>query len=192
MDLSKRETYIGVAAVVAVAVLAADRLVITPVLDAKEALEVERDRLVLQMEEASRLFERRRLMARKWRELTAGGLTDDPAEAESRLFHATHDWAEDVGLTLSAQRPERTDQDGRVHQIKFMTSGSGRMEAVARLLWRMETTELPLRISEVQIGSRRDGADDLSLQLMASTLYLEPEATAPAQEETDVSDEEGA
>jgi hypothetical protein len=66
------------------------------------------------------------------------------------------------------------------------------MEAVARLLWRMETTELPLRISEVQIGSRRDGADDLSLQLMASTLYLEPQAAAPARAETAVPDEEGA
>ncbi len=54
------------------------------------------------------------------------------------------------------------------------------MSAVGPFLWRLETTPLPLRIKELQLGSRRDGEDDLSLTLTVSALYLAAEGTAAA------------
>jgi hypothetical protein len=129
-----------------------------------------------ELENASRLFERRRLMARKWEDLTAGGLTSNPADAESRLLHALQDWAADTRLSLSAVKPERMEQTGRTREIRITTSGTGSMRAVARFLWEVETTGLPLRIAELQLGARREGGDELSLQLRASTLYLAGDA----------------
>ena len=43
----------------------------------------------------------------------------------------------------------------------------------------MESADLPLRIHDVQLGSRTEGRDDLSLQLSFSTLY------APLAERTE-------
>ena len=51
----------------------------------------------------------------------------------------------------------------------------------ARLLWQVETTGLPLRVHEMQLGARKEGTDDLSLQLKASTLYLGADAGADPQ-----------
>ena len=48
------------------------------------------------------------------------------------------------------------------------------MRAVARFLWEMESADLPLRIHDVQLGSRTEGRDDLSVQLHFSTLYAPP------------------
>jgi hypothetical protein len=45
----------------------------------------------------------------------------------------------------------------------------------------METTDLPLRVHELQLGARREGADDLSLQVRASTLYLEYSETGETE-----------
>ena len=178
MGLSKREQYVALAALAAILLLAADRYLLVPLIESGAALDAEQARLVGELENATRLFQRRRHLARRWDELTAGGLTDDPAEAESRLLHALRNWAQQEGLELSAMKPERTEQDGRVREIGVTASGTGTMTAVSRFLWRMETAELPLRIRKLQLGSRKEGADELSLQLGASTLYL-----APADEE---------
>ena len=185
MRLSKRETYFAVGAIAAVALLALDRYLITPLMDSGAALRAEQALLVKEMEDAERLFDRRRLMGRKWEELTAGGLTSDPQEAESRLLHAMRDWAEEWGLSLSSLKPERDTKGGTVREITVVVSGTGPMRAVTRFLWRAETTGLPLRIREVQVSARKEGTDELSLQLKASTLYLgadEP-ATPEANEE---------
>lgn len=183
MDLSMRETYIAIAALAAFALLLGDHYVITPLMKSGAELRAEEERLNAEMLNASRLFRRRRLMADRWEELTAGGLSSDPAEAESRLLHATQDWADDARLSLSAVKPERAEQTGRTREIRIAASGTGSMRAVARFLWQAETTALPLRISELQLGTRREGADDLSLQLRASTLYLADERPRDESEE---------
>ncbi len=185
MKLSKRETYIAAAAVAAVVLLGLDRYALTPVLESGAALEAEKERLVQELESAQRLFERRRMLGRRWDELTAGGLTDDPEEAESLVLHAMRDWADEAGLVLSSLKPERQDTDGKVREITVVAAGRGRMRAVARFLWQAETSTLPLRIREVPVGSRKEGTDDLSLQLRASTLYLEEGAPAAPADGTD-------
>jgi hypothetical protein len=171
MSLSRREVLIVVVAVLSVGLLAADRYVITPIMESGEALENERLRLMGELENAARLFERRRLMARRWQEMRAGGLVSDPSDAEGRVLQAVRDWAQEAGLAVSSVRPQRAEQDSGIGEITVLAAGSGPMRAVARFLWRTETTALPLRVRELQIGSRAEAQDDLSLQVKLSTLY---------------------
>jgi len=177
MKLSKRETQLFLGAAAAVALIVLDHYAITPIMDSGAALEAEQTQLVQELQDARRLFERRRLIAHKWEELTAGGLASDPAEAESRLLHAMRDWAEDGGLALSSLKPERNPQGETMREITVLASGTGSMRSVARFLWRVETSPLPLRVLELQLGARKEGTDELSLQLKASTLYLTEAAT---------------
>jgi len=172
MKLSKRETHLALATAAAVALLVLDHYVIKPILESGAALEAEEARLVQELEDAGWLFERRRLIAHRWQEQTAGGLASDPAEAESRLLHAMRDWAEEGRLALSSLKPERSPQDGTMREITVLASGTGSMRAVARFLWQVETSSLPLRVVELQLGARKEGTDELSVQLKASTLYL--------------------
>ena len=111
--------------------------------------------------------------------MTEKGLTETPGEAESQALHAVRDWTEQTGLSLSSVKPEYIAGRGGVRQIAFRAAGTGTMRAVARFLWEMESADLPLRIHDVQLGSRTEGRDDLSLQLSFSTLY------APLAERTE-------
>ncbi len=181
MNLSKRERYVAVVALAAIALLVADRAIVTPLLESGAALATERRQLVQELESASRLFQRRNQLARKWEELTAEGLTPSAAGAESQILHAIRNWASEAGLALSSVKPDRSDKDGRLRRISVLVSGTGTMRAAARFLWQMETTDLPLRIHELQIGSRKEGTDDLSLQVKVSTLYLGASPAAAAQ-----------
>jgi len=112
--------------------------------------------------------------------MIAGGLKRDPAEAESQILQAVGDWARDAGLKMSSVKPERMPDKRSLQEISFQAAGTGPMNAVARFLWRLETSKVPIRIKELQLGSRKEGTDDLTLQLRLSTLYQAPEPPAPS------------
>ena len=175
MILSKREHYIVVTAIAALALLVADRYVLTPILSHRARMETKIQSLTGEMERAATLFSWKGLMTRKWNEMIAGGLKTDPAEAESQVLHAMRDWAQEAGLTLWSMKPERLDREDDLREIMFQAAATGPMSAVSRFLWRIETTSIPLRVKEVQLSSRREGTDALSLQLRVSTLYLSAE-----------------
>jgi hypothetical protein len=177
MVLSKRERYFALATAAAVAILLGDRYVVTPLAARGAAIEAEQQRRAGQLDNATTLIRRKRALADEWKRMTEGGLATDPAEAESRALHALRDWASKSGLTLGTIRPERKEGAERLREITVQVSGTGPMSAVSHFLWFAENSDLPLRIVELQIGSRKEGADDLSLQIKASTLYL---AEAPA------------
>ena len=59
---------------------------------------------------------------------------------------------------------------GELQEITFLAAGTGPMSAVAGFLWRLESSPLPVRVADLQLGTRKEGADDLSLQVRISAL----------------------
>ncbi len=192
MVLSKRERVIAIVAVAAVAVLVLDHYAITPLMDSSERLDNERTAAAQKLSEANVLLNRQAGLQRKWKEMLAGGLTDSPGDAEPQVLHTLQDLASQARLNISSLRPERSNQGDVVREITVQTSGTGSMAAVSNFLYRVESAQIPLRITALQIGARREGTDDLSLVARISTLYLvknatpvKPTAAAPAKEPED-------
>jgi len=180
MVLNQRERYILIATAVVVGALVLDRFVLTPLLAQRATTQTQIEKLRRQVNESRSIIARRDQMAAKWQEMARAGLKSDPAEAESQILHLNRQWAEDSKLTLSRQKPDRLTEKSRLPVIAFEVSGAGRMEGVSRLLWRIQTSSAPIRITEVQIRSRTEGADDLTFQLRLSTVYSPPAGSAPA------------
>jgi len=183
VNLSRRERTIAIIALGALVLLVLDHYVLTPVLDDRERVRMEAQTLMQDTEQALNLFERSKTAARRWREMTQAGMKEDAAEAESQMLHAVRDWAERTGLSLASVRPERVAGGEDLKQITFRAAGTGPMRSVARFLWEMHSSQVPLRIHDLQLGSRTEGRDDLSLQLRFSTLYAPPagEAARPSR-----------
>ena len=179
MVLSKRERYIVAATIIAVSILVLDRYVLTPFLDHRAQIGAERQNLLREMERAMNQFARRRQMQQEWKEMLEAGLRRDASEAESQVLHAVRNWSQESGFSLSSVKPERIVQEGELQEITFQAAGTGSMRSVALFLWQLETAPLPLKVKELQLGSRKEGADDLSLQLRISALYL-PAETRPS------------
>ena len=173
--LSKREKYIVAVAILALVIFVFDRFALTPLLDRKSEAEAERVALISDMERATSLFELNRRFIPKWNQMLNGGLGSKPADTESKILHALSDWSQEAGLKLSSVKPDRVTGTGLMREITFQVAAIGRMSAVVRFLWRLETASLPVRVKEVQLGSAKEGADDLSLQLRISALYIAEE-----------------
>jgi hypothetical protein len=78
-------------------------------------------------------------------------------------------------------RPERpASKKGAAPEVTAQVVGTGSMNAVARFLWRLQTAPQPVKLIEMQLSSRREGMDDLSLQLRLSALYVPADAKSAA------------
>ena len=182
MVLSKRERYIAAIALGAIALLVLDRYLVSPGLDRWAQLQVDRQQALERMERATALFARRGQIGRQWNDLLAGGLNTDPANAERIALHALRDWAQRTGLSISSVKPERQSEEGELREIEIDAVAVGPMSAVGQFLWHVETAQFPMRIRELQLGSKKDGLDDLSLTLKLSLLYFAPEEAQDGRE----------
>ena len=180
MILSQRERYVLGATIIALVILAADHYALTPLLDHRAEIAAQRDKLQAETERAGLVLSRAAQIGPKWKEMQEAGLKSDPAEAESRVLHAIRDWAADAGLRLSLLKPDRSAGKTILPVISFQAAGSGPMSAVARFLWQIENAAIPLHVTEVQLASRKEGTDNLSVQLRLSTLYVPAEASSAA------------
>ena len=182
MVLSKRERVIALLTLLVVGALVMDKFVLTPSLRQLQATGNQRQELLAQLNEAQSLFERRGLLERKWKTMMSDGLRSD-AEAESRVARALDEWSADTRLTLSSVTPERGASDKGLKEMTFVVAGKGRLDAVAQFLYKVETSELPVKIKDMQLGSAGESGDSMSLQLRLSALYLGTDQK-PTQEQS--------
>ncbi len=178
MVISKRERYVGIAAIAAAALLGLDSYLLTPYLTQRDAIAAGRDDAKRRLSEADSLFERQRRLRDLWAEMQRGGLKVNPSQAESQALQAVLDWAQGAGVELAALKPERSTQEGKFQVISFNVTGNGSMASISRLLWSLETASIPVRLNDMQITPRKEGTDDLSVRLSVSALCMPPEADA--------------
>ena len=174
MILSKRERRIAMLTIIAAAFLVFYRGLLTPYFGQRTQLTVDKQSLLVNIEHAHDLFARRKNLSPKWEEMLKSGLKPDAASAESAVLNALRDWAEESGLMLSSLKPERSTKRGQLQEITFQAVCVGSMNGVSKFLWQIENAALPVKISDLQLSTRKEGADDLTLQVRIAALCLEP------------------
>jgi hypothetical protein len=178
--LSKRERYIAIGVGAAVGLFGLDRLVLTPFLDRNEEIRVLTASATDDLMKVSQTKHLRDKVKKDWDAMQAGGMKSDPAEAEAQAQHALRDWYQEAGLSNYGQGASRTTTEGKESKfvnIQFHTNGTGTMASLAKLLWRVETTTIPMRIVDLNITPHgKEGEDNLQIQMTVSTLCALPGA----------------
>lgn len=181
MVLSKRERIILIITMIVVGALIADKIILGPVSDRLDAMKVQRDQLLAEVNEAQSLFERQRLLAPRYKTMLADGFRND-TEAESRVLRALREWSDATSMTLSSVKPERVASDRGLKEMTFVVAGKGTLRSVAQFLYQIETAALPIKVKNMQLGLASEGTDSMSLQLRLSALYIGAEPESPEQQ----------
>jgi len=175
MNLSQRERLWVIVALAVVGLLAADSLVVSPLLERRGRLQDDEDRLLRELDQAQLLLRRARNARRQWLDTHAGSLHGSASAAESEMLDAIRQWSYESGLKLVALRPEAAPDEASLGRIHVAVTGNGTMHSAARFLYAAETSPLPVRIvGDMQLGTRQKATDDLTLQVRLSMLYLAP------------------
>ena len=173
MVLSKREKIIVILTTLVLLIFIMDRFIITPFMNSKESIRLEKQGLVNEMQDAARLFRHEKRVKSEWQEMINGGLEKDPSGTESKVLHTIRQLSQDCGLTISSIKPDRNRSESKIlKEIIFNLSCKGSMNSVGQFLWEIENSRLPLKITEIQLGAREEDGRDMSLQVKLSAVYL--------------------
>ncbi len=179
MVVSKRERYIALAAGIVIGVLALDSLVYTPLTERTQALDEQLEEKNVALGKASNLFKRSTKMNREWSTLAGRAVTRTASDAESQVLNGMRQWAQEAGLTLAQLKPDRTEQLKDFHVTSFRATATGKMAQIGRFLYSLETATIPIRVTDLNVSTRKEGTDDLSVTLTVTTIFL-PSGNAAA------------
>jgi hypothetical protein len=70
---------------------------------------------------------------------------------------------------------KQSDKEKAFLKLTARFTGSGGMEQVGRFLWQVQTSNIPVRITDMSISTRKENTDDLELAVGISTIYLSPD-----------------
>jgi hypothetical protein len=173
MAMTQRERTIAIVTGAAVGLFAVNRYAIDPYIEARAAVGREWTAVNLQKEANNTALKKQVKLAPEWNALLSGGLKSDPGDAEQQLYDAVRDFARESGVNiLTSDAPQRVPQKERTQIVRLRVSGRGTTAAFSKMLWRVETSQLPLKVDEFTLTGQ--GNDDLTVSLVVSTIWLRP------------------
>jgi hypothetical protein len=178
--LSKRERYIVIATVVVVGVLGLDQFFVSP-LWAKKAdldgrIKVAQDDLTAKTSD----IDLARRARRKWAQASGNTVKRDAPEVESQVNNNVRQWGADSRMNVTSFRQDRVEKEKGFTKITYLVTGAGNMEQIGRFLHHIQTAKIPARIVDLQINTKKEGADDLTLTVKVASIFEQPEAEKPA------------
>ena len=175
---SSRERIIFIVAGVTIGAFALDSALVSP-LFARLSDAEQRGRLAqAEIDRGEGLGQNRNRAARVWKDLTAGTLKADRSAAESQLLNGVRVWAQQAGVNLVSLKPEGRDAEEGFGRIDVRAQASGTMASLSKFLYLAEASQIPVRLADMTLNSRKDGEDDLALQVGLSTIYELPPTPA--------------
>lgn len=170
--LSTREKYIAIGVGAAIALFLANHFLWVPYDEALTKASKDSDTAVKQIADANDLLSKRKKLAALVTEMTANGLLSDSSQAESQAINALNDWARDCRVNISVISPERPTQEGAFMAINFHVTAAGTTSALSRLIHAIESSNLPVRVTDLALKSTKEQTDDLQLTMTYSTLCI--------------------
>jgi hypothetical protein len=145
-------------------------------------VELTKRRQTLDTEQADyhKLIDHRNALAKVYAVMQKGGLKADVSEAQNQMDRAIYDWAAQSGViiaTASNSGSNSYDSKTGFTEVGYSVTCTGTTVGVAKLLYQIETASIPIRVKLVHIGSRKDGTDDLMVELNLSTICTAPKPT---------------
>ena len=177
MGTNPRERLLIIAALVCIAAFAGDRFIVGPLVGAWKARNERIASLEQMVATGEQLLERREAITQRWDEMRARSLPADAADAENRVLNAVGDWAIASRLNVVALKPRQLLDNAQVFSgLEVRVSANGTLESVARFLYELERSPLPLRVENVEIRARDNNGADLSLETLFTGRVLAGEA----------------
>ena len=174
MVLSKRERWVVILAGTTLGLLIVHYAIVGPLWERASQLKLRVAEANDQRDKDNRLIETSKRAEKYWAEMSNRRLPRDSSDADQMLNNLSN-WAQESGVSLSSFKGERTEREKDFYKRTFRATGSGTMSQVGRFLYRVQTSSDAARITDIQINSRKEGTDDLSLSVGVATIYPVPE-----------------
>ncbi len=174
-QLSGRQKWLFIIACSGIGLLLLDRVVFTPLTNLWQAHATEINALQKSVANGSSLIDRAAQLHATWNELQARTLPKEPAQSEQDLISAFDRWGHASGVELGSIKPQwKRGGTDRYSLLECRVDATGTFTTLARFLYEVERAPLALRLESVELSSREDTGQKITLALVVTGLRLSP------------------
>ena len=172
---SKRQRLLMILAGAAVLLLVLDSAVFTPLTAAWRSRSAEIALLRKMVADGRSSIAREERTRAMWAEMQQQAMANEPAKAEQDLVTAFDRWGRAGGVELGSIKPQwKRGSSNRYSLLECRVDASGSLNAITRFLYEVEKSPLALRVDSVELTSRDDSGNRLTLGLLVSGLRFTP------------------
>ena len=170
-----RQRLLMILAGAAVLLLVLDSLVLTPLTKGWESRRAEIAKLQKNVTEGRSMIERASRTQAAWAEMQSQALPKEVATAEQDLISAFDRWGRAANIELGSIKPQwKRGTTPRFSQLECRVDATGSLATLTRFLYEVEKSPLALRVDSVELTSRDDNGQKLTLGLLVSGLRFAP------------------
>ena len=175
MKINHRQQLLTIVALAVVGFFAADKLLITPLTH----LWTERAKTITnlrkQVDDGKRLQSRSQSLNGRWAEMRTNTFPNNTSLTEQQVLNAFDKWAQDsrISVTSLSSQWKHDSDDYMTLQTKVEAVGS--LSTVSQFLYDIEKDPTALKLDQVELSSRDNEGQQISLALSASALVMTPQ-----------------
>lgn len=172
METKNREKLLLILAGLALFILLMDWLVVSPLIDSWHARNDRIASLQKSIADGRMLLHREDDIRGMWNHMSTNALSSTPTVAESQLFNAFDGWVRESHVTEGSFKPQLKTTDDNYSVMECHAEVTGNYWSIIRFLYDLESDPTGLQIEDVELTSRDDNGQQLSLGLELSGLLL--------------------
>ena len=175
LTANNRQRLLVILAGAGVLLLVLDRLVFTPLTASWQNRTAELTRLKKSVANGRSVIERASRTQGLWSEMQTQALPKDAAQAEQELISAFDRWGRASSVELASIKPQWKRGTGDRHSLlECRVDANGSLATLTRFLHEVEKSPLALRVESIELTTRDNTGQKLSLALLVSGLRLSP------------------
>jgi hypothetical protein len=172
MKIDYRKKILIIVAAAGLALLAADQLVLTPLAGAWKERGREIVKLRAQVAEGASLIRREQAIRNRWNEMRTNTLPDNQSLAQEQVLKTVVNWAQESGVSINGTSPQWKNDADDHKTLVCRVDASGSLWTLSRFLYDLENGPMALRLESVDLSSRDNNGQQLTLALQLSGLAL--------------------
>ncbi|MCC7375430.1 MAG: hypothetical protein IT581_12315 [Verrucomicrobiales bacterium] len=167
-----RQRQLGWVAAIALALLLGDHLVLSPLINGWNTRSESIAKLQKQVKQGAVLLDRESGIRQRWDQIRTNTLSRQISVAEGQMLKAFDRWTQESGVGGGAIRSRWKQMDDEHTTLECHVDTSGSLANLTRFLYLIEKDPLAVKIEAIQIVTRDNDAQQLTLGVQFSGLML--------------------
>ena len=173
--MKNRQRLLTLLAIAVIAIWAGDKLILSPLTASWKARAKRIEELRKSVNQGSLLVAREDSIHDRWDSMRTNTLPNETSSAENELLKAFERWSQDSHISVTSIKPQwKRDADDYM-ALECRADAFGSMSALTRFLYELERDPLALKVEVVELGTRDNEGQQLTLGLQVSGLLLNPQ-----------------
>ena len=176
MKIDGRQQLLAVAAMAAVVLLAADRLVYAPLTALWKARSSAAAELRQQLVTGTALLQREPVIRSRWEQMRTNTLPRNSSLAEQQFLKAIDAWSQRSRVSLTSITPQWVQDSDDYMTLSCRIEVAGDLETLSQFIYDVERDPMALKLESMELSARDSTGQQMTLGLQISGLILTPAA----------------